>query len=69
MFTSEKLDSKDFLERLKTGNLNPESIIFGKVKKSEKDDEVLFAFKGDKGKIYPKRMSWRDIIVANPFPL
>src|SRR4051812_29218642 len=48
MFTSEKLDAKDFLERLNTGNLNPESIIFGKVKKSEKKDEVLFAFKGDK---------------------
>jgi hypothetical protein len=47
MFTSEKLDSKDFLERLNSGNLNPESIIFGKVKKSEKEDEMLFAFKGD----------------------
>ena len=48
MFTSEKLSSKDFLERLKSGKLDPESIIFGKVKKAESDSEILFAFKGDK---------------------
>jgi hypothetical protein len=49
MITSEKMSSKDFMERLNSGNLNPESILFGKVKKSDKDSEVLFSFKSDKG--------------------
>ncbi|MGZ3918885.1 MAG: hypothetical protein ACXVC7_01260 [Bacteroidia bacterium] len=48
MFNTEKISSQEFIERLNSGNLNPESMIFGKVKKSEKDSEVLFAFKGDK---------------------
>jgi hypothetical protein len=48
MFTSEKISSNDFIEGINSENLKPASIIFGKVKKSDKDSEVLFAFKGDK---------------------
>jgi hypothetical protein len=48
MFTSERIPAKDFIEKINSGNIKPEPILFGKVKKSDKDSEVLFAFKGDR---------------------
>jgi hypothetical protein len=48
MFTSERIPAKDFIEKINSGNFKPEPVIFGKAKKSDKDSEVLFAFKGDK---------------------
>jgi hypothetical protein len=41
----ESLKTKDFLEKLKTNNLKPNLKLIGIVKKSDKEDEVLFASK------------------------
>jgi hypothetical protein len=58
MFTSEKLNAQDFLERLDSGKLSPRSTLFGKVKRSDNDSEILFAFKGD-------RSNWTPIPTNN----
>jgi hypothetical protein len=44
----EPISSKDFLEKLNSGNLKSEVHLFGKAKKSDKESEMLFAFKSKK---------------------
>jgi hypothetical protein len=43
----EPITSGEFIERLNSGNLKPVTKLLGFVKKSEKNSEVLFAFKHD----------------------
>ena len=42
-----ELSSKEFFEKLNSGNLKPSVPLIGTVKPSEKESEVLFARKGD----------------------
>lgn len=43
----ESLTSKEFFEKLKSNNLKPAFALVGIVKKSEKENEILFAAKGN----------------------
>jgi hypothetical protein len=45
MMNSPAMSAKEFAEKLNSGNLKSSAHIFGKVKKSESKNEVLFAFK------------------------
>jgi hypothetical protein len=45
MMHSPAISAKEFAEKINSGNLKSSAHIFGKVKKSENKNEVLFAFK------------------------